>query len=321
MNISLADYQLASNRLTLVLLLALTIAVSLYQTLGPAVRLAAILVPTVLLMLNFLAAMIKRKIFAGKPALLVFHMALFVLVIEIIVGRLTYLKGTVEVGTMQEFSGELENVEAGPWHDYQLDKEQFTNLGFTINYREGIQRDTTVNRIRIGSDAENGKLIEIGDHIPLVLGHYRLYTSHNKGYAPIFSWKPRDGSPALLGSVHLPAYPTHEYQQAREWVLPGTQQKIWTMLVLEEDVLPEDRAFSFQIPQKHHLVVRIEDKRYELNKGDEIKLDRGVLRYDALSSWMGYKVDYDWTRPWLLATCIIGMLGLSLHYLTVLFRK
>lgn len=311
----LDKFPLASNQLTLALLFTLFVSVSLYQYLGPSTSLAAVLTPTLLLMLNFVAAMIKKGLFSRKPALLIFHMSLFVLVVEIVMGQLTYLKGTVEVGTMQDFSGILENVEAGPWHDFRLDRERFTNLGFTINYREGIQRDNTINRIRIGPDDGNARIIEIGDHVPLVLGHYRLYTSHNKGYAPIFSWIPDDGSPPQRGSVHLPAYPVHEYKQAREWTLPGTQQTIWTMLVLEEDVLPEDRAFSFQIPQKHHVVVRIEDKRFELNSGDEIKLGKGILRYDSLSSWMGYSVDYDWTRPWLLATCVIAMLSLSLHYL------
>lgn len=315
MNTLLAKLSLASNQLTLVFIFTLFISVSLYQYLEPSVRLASILIPTLLLILNFIAAMFRKKLFARKPGLLVFHMALVVVVIELIVAQLTYLKGTVEVGTMQEFGGVLENVQAGPLHDYQLDTENFTNLGFTINYREGIQRDNTINRIQVGPNGQNGPIVEIGDHIPLVLGHYRLYTSHNKGYAPIFNWIPADGTPPQLGSVHLPAYPIHEYQQAREWMLPGTQQKIWTMLVLEEDVIPENRAFSFQLPDKHHVVIRIDDKRYELRTGEELKLENGTLRYQKLSSWMGYKVDYDWTRPWLLATCVIAMLGLSLHYL------
>lgn len=320
MNLSLSRLQLASNQLTIIFIFGLFLAVSLYQYLQPAVRLAAILIPTLLLMLNFVAALFRKNIFASKPGLLVFHMALFVLVLEVIVGQLTYLKGTVEVGTMQEFGGVLENVQAGPLHDYQLGKEKFTNLGFTINYREGIQRDNTINRILVGPNDKNAPTVEIGDHIPLVFGHYRLYTSHNKGYAPIFNWIPDNGNPPQLGSVHLPAYPVHEYQQARDWTLPGTQQKIWTMLVLEENVLPENRAFSFQLPDKHHVVIRIDDKRHELRKGDELKLDNGTLRYEKLSSWMGYSVDYDWTRPWLLATCVIAMLGLSLHYVGLFIR-
>jgi cytochrome c biogenesis protein len=321
MNAISASFPLASNRLTLVFLFALFLAVSLYQYMEPTTRLAALLTPTFLLMVNFIIAMFRKKVFASKPALLVFHMALFVFVIQIIISQLTFLKGTTEVGTMQDFGGVLENVQAGPWHDYTLDEKTFTNLGFRINYREGIQRDNTINRIRINEDNGSSHTLEIGDNVPLLLGHYRLYTSHNKGYAPIFTWIPYDNTPPLSGSVHLPAYPINEYEQAREWVLPGTQTEIWTMLILEENVIPDDRSFSFQIPQKHHVVIRIGEQRVEMSTGDQIELENGTLRYETLSSWMGYTVDYDWTRPWLLATCMIAMLSLSVHYLITIFRS
>ncbi len=62
--------------------------------------------------------------------------------------------------------------------------------------------------------------------------------------------------------------------------------------------------------------MRIGNRRTELQVGDEISLEGGILRYDTLTSWMGYKVDYDWTRPWLLATCLIAMISLSFHYIT-----
>jgi cytochrome c biogenesis protein len=307
---------LSSARLTQAFLILLFIAVVLYQYLPGDLRLAVLLIPTVLLMINFIALLLVRGAFANQTALLVFHFSLFFLVILAMLGQLTYLKGTLELGSMEEFDGRLENVQAGIWHDYQLGSEKFTNLGFDINYRKGIKRNNTLNRIRLGDDPANAPIIEIGDQVPLALGHYRFYTTHNKGYSPLFRWFPADGSPSQLGSVHLPAYPIHRYKQAREWSLPGSQQKIWTMLVIEEDVLPENRAFNFRIPYQHHLVIRIGDQRTELRPGDEISLEAGVLRYETLSSWMGYKVDYDWTRPWLLATCLIGMISLAFHYIT-----
>jgi len=40
-----------------------------------------------------------------------------------------------------------------------------------------------------------------------------------------------------------------------------------------------------------------------------------LLLYRELSTWMGYRVDYDWTRPWLLATALIGLGALFWHYI------
>lgn len=314
------DPRPGSNHLTLAFMFLLLAAVSIYQYLPKPVALTSLLLPSGLMMINFIIAMIRKKVMINKPALLVFHLALFVLVIELVIGQLTYLKGTVEVGVMQDFSGQLENVEAGPWHPYTLDAARFTNLGFEINYHEGIQRDNTINHVRVELDDGATVIQEIGDHIPLTIGHYRFYTSHNKGYAPVFTWYPADGSPPRRGSVHLPAYPVHEYEQARAWRPPGSQLDLWTMLVIDEELMPEDRKFSFRLPYNHHIVIRLNDERHVLKPGDRLQLADGVLAYDSLSSWMGYKVDYDWTRPWLLATCLLALFALSLHYLQAILK-
>jgi len=69
----------------------------------------------------------------------------------------------------------------------------------------------------------------IGDHYPLILAGYRFYTTHNKGFAPSFVWYPDGGQPQQ-GTIHLPSYPAHEYQQALSWHIPGTRHEIWTDL-------------------------------------------------------------------------------------------
>ncbi len=303
-----------SNQLSLVFIVFLFVGIILFQQLTGELRIFAMLIPAALLMLNFIATLILRKNFIHKPALLIFHIALCAIVSLTMLGQLTYLKGTLELSTQEEFNGQLENIQAGPWHDYQLDKLKFTNLGFTINYHEGVMRDKTLNRLLLGKKSANTKVIEIGDHVPMVFGHYRFYTSHNKGYAPVFKWSPKEGGAAQRGSVHLPAYPIHEYKQAKEWTLPTTNEKIWTMLVIEEDVIPENRDFEFRVPYKHHIIVRVGEQRYKLRMGEEIKLTSGTLRYESLSSWMGYSIDYDWTRAWLLIACLITLLSLSWHY-------
>jgi hypothetical protein len=272
-------------------------------------------VPTFLLIINFLLALFTRSILKNNWLLMVFHFALIALVILVFLGQLTYLKATLELTTNEEFSGQLENVRQGLWHRYGLTQARFTNLGFEIRYHKGIKRDKTLNKLHLINKDGRSQLIEIGDHIPLIIGHYRFYTSHNKGYAPVFEWLPSGSTEVIVGSIHLPAYPVHEYRQALEWKIPGSAHSLWTLLNIEDEVLPEDRAFDFRVPGQSQLIVRYQDQRHVLKPGDELTLPEGVLRYQKLSTWMGYKVDYDWTRPWLLATALIGLFGLFMHFI------
>lgn len=309
----------ASNRTTLILLVVLSIAITIYYQISLQQRLWIIAVPSFLLMLNFFLALATRDILKNSWPLMIFHFALIALVILVFAGKLSFFNGTLELAENEEFTGQMENIAQGPWHRYGLSKTRFTNLGFQIRYREGIKRDRTINKIALTLHDGQQQTLEIGDHVPLVIGHYRFYTSHNKGYAPVFEWRPFASTRVVVGSIHLPAYPTHEYRQALEWSVPGSDLKLWTMLNIEENVLPTDREFQFQVPGQHQLVVRHQDKRYALRPGDEINLPEGRLTYRKLTTWMGYKVDYDWTRPWLLATVLIGLMGLFSHFIVKFF--
>jgi len=297
------------------LLVVLAITTTVYYQISLPQRIWLIAVPSLLLVLNFLLALATRDILKNNWALIVFHFALIALVLLAFAGRMSFFKGTVELAESEEFAGQLENVQQGPWHRYGLSGARFTNLGFQIRYHQGIKRDKTLNHILLTMPDGLQQPLEIGDHVPLVIGHYRFYTSHNKGYAPVFEWQPFAFTESIIGSIHLPAYPTHEYRQALQWKIPGTETELWTLLKIEENVLPEDREFDFRVPQQHQLVVRYRDNRYELQPGDTLELPGGILRYQKLTTWMGYKVDYDWTRPWLLATVLIGLAGLFVHFI------
>ncbi len=305
----------ASNRCTLVLLVLLAAAIVVYYQVSLDGRIWILVLPAALLIGNFLLALATRGILRNNLPLMVFHFALIALVGLAFVGQMSRFQATVELAENETFGGQLENVRQGPWHRYGLSEARFTNLGFRISYHEGVRRDRTVNRIALPSAEGQPELIEIGDHVPLVIGHYRFYTTHNKGFAPVFEWRPRGSSNAVAGSIHLPAYPVNEFTQALEWHPPGSDQRLWTMLVIDEDVLPTDRAFEFRVPRRHRIVIRVGDERHELVPGDAIELADGVLRYRELATWMGYKVDYDWTRPWLLASTLVGLAALFLHYL------
>lgn len=305
---------IASNRITLGLLIYLALSITLFYQQPSADRYWLIMLPVLLLLINFIMALVIRRVLINNLPLMVFHFSLFALVILATLGQMTYLKATLELATIEEFSGQLENVKAGLWHDYGLTNTRFTNMGFSINYHKGIKRDNTINRIAFLNHSGVQQVLEIGDHVPLVIGHYRFYTSHNKGYAPVFKWTETNTGKSIVGTVHLPAYPINEYRQALEWKIPGSQQSIWTMLQIEGNVLPEDQAFQFQIPQQHKLIVRHNNQRHELSVGDELDLGGGVLQYQGLTSWMGYKVDYDWTRYWLLITSVMAIISLFLHF-------
>ncbi|MDH3635695.1 MAG: cytochrome c biogenesis protein ResB [Gammaproteobacteria bacterium] len=306
---------LASNRSTLLLLFVLALAIVVYYQVSLPQRIWIIALPTGLLIMNFLLALATRDILKNNWPLMIFHFALIALVLLAFTGRMSFFKATLELAEHEEFSGQLENVQQGPWHRYGLSAIRFTNLGFQIRYHAGIKRDKTVNQLMLTTADGLQQTLEIGDHVPLIIGHYRFYTSHNKGYAPVFEWQPFASLSKVVGSIHLPAYPTHEFEQALEWTIPETDTKLWAYLKIEENVLPEDREFNFQVPQQHQLVLRYQDHRYTLRPGDELELPGGILRYEKLSTWMGYKVDYDWTRPWLLATAMIGLLGLFVHFI------
>jgi len=153
----------------------------------------------------------------------------------------------------------------------------------------------------------------IGTLAPLQLFGYKFYPSTNKGFAPVFIWHPSAG-PAVLGSVHLPSYPAHEYKQARAWTPPGSNTALWVMLQFDEVILDPQRPSSFHVPSKYQMVLRYGDERRELKPGDSIRLADGELEYVSLSTWMGYAIFYDFTLPWLLAASTLAVVSMAAYF-------
>lgn len=303
---------LASLKLTLVALALLALSI-LYVYLAEESGSLALVLSLLLVALNLVAALATHPVFRRPSALLVFHLGLIALLLLVALGRLTYLKGHVELAEGEEFGGALSGVQAGPWHWNRLDRVRFTNLGFRIDYAPGLQRNATRNTVSY-ADADSGeRRAQIGDQTPLVLSGYRFYTSPNKGFAPAFLWFPANGQP-LLGTVHLPSYPANEYHQARDWELPGTGISLWTMLQFDERILDPEKPSEFRMPKQHKVIVRVGGQRHELQPGQSIDLPQGHLVYDGLRSWMGYTVFYDWTIHWMLAVCMISVGALGWHY-------
>lgn len=305
--------RLASLKLTLVALVLLGAGI-LHAYLAEGHTTISLVPPLALLAANLAAAVATHPAFRRWNALLVFHLGLIAIVLLVAAGRLTYLKGNIELSEGEEFAGRLAETDAGPLHFGSLDRVHFSNEGFTIGYAPGRQREETRNHVRYQDEEGNEGSAEIGDQKALVLHGYRFYTSPNKGFAPSFLWQPKGSAQPMLGTVHLPSYPMNEYNQAREWQLPGSGEKVWTLLQFDEKLIPEDARSEFRLPGRHALVMRIGATRREMQPGDIIELPEGRLQYLGLRTWMGYTVFYDWTIHWLLAAAMVTVGALGWHF-------
>jgi cytochrome c biogenesis protein len=62
------------------------------------------------------------------------------------------------------------------------------------------------------------------------------------------------------------------------------------------------------------LIVSAGGRRIVLKPGQSAHLAHGSLRFDELRTWMGYKIFYDPTLPWLFGMAVIGVGGLAWHF-------
>lgn len=306
--------KVASLRLTLVLIALLaagTIAALRFED----ARNWPMVVPLALLALNLVAAIATNGVFRRQAPLLVFHLALVTLLLLVAAGRLTRLSGYVGITDGTAFDGTLASSEQGPLHDIRaLASVTFINNGFSIAYAPGLNRGPTNNLVSWPDPDGRWQHAAIGDQKPLVLAGYRFYTTYNKGFAPTFRWTP-DAGPEIIGSVQLPPFPMKEYGQAAGWTTPGGTP-VWVMLDIDETVLDPASHTEFRQPERYRLVLRTSSERHEMVPGDAIRLSGGTLRFDGLRNWMGYRVFYDWTLPWLLAACAVAVVSLGWHFWT-----
>lgn len=265
-----------------------------------------------LLAINLMAALVVHPLLRRQLPLLVFHLALLALLLLVGLGRLTALDGRFELTQGVPFDGQLMEQDAGPLYNEPLQRLAFAHNGFEIDYAPGRQRGATRNAVTWQGDDGAQRSAVIGDHRPLVLAGHRIYTTPNKGFAPLLRWQPARGEPAL-GAVHLPSFPANELRQSREWRLPDGRV-VWVMLQFDETLIDPNTAAAFRLPAEHRLVVRVADLRVELAPGERVALDSGSLVYEGLRTWMGYRVSYDPTLPWLLAASLLAALSLAWHY-------
>lgn len=301
-----------SLRSTLALLGLLGLAVFAGQAVE-ALGAPALTVAMALLSLNLVAALVVHPAFRRQLPLLVAHLALLALVLLAAYGRLASLDGRFELTQGVPFDGTLIDARAGVLHHDGLQSLSFSHQGFEIDYAPGRKRGATRNPVTWRDEAGRERSAVIGDHRPLVLDGYRVYTSPNKGFAPMLTWTPRGGGEPVTGAVHLPAFPAHELRQAIEWSLPDGR-RAWVLLQTDEVLIDPSRPSRFSLPSRHTLVLRMDPLRHELQPGQSVEIDGGTLTYLGLRSWMGYRVTYDPTLPWLLAASLLAAFALAWHY-------
>jgi cytochrome c biogenesis protein len=305
--------RLASLKFTLVGMVLLTVGASLSYGNPVDTPVWVLVVPLALLALNLTAAIATNPRINRQPGLLVFHVSLLATVVLAGVGRLTHLDAHLEIANGQGFHpGLLLEVRQGPWHSGNLDRVAFVQGPYTVDYAAGLQRGLTHSQVLVPGPDGRQVAQDVGDDRPLVLERYRFYTTHNKGFSPVLTWIPNQGLP-ISGRINMPSYPLFDYKQNNEWVPPGTNEKIKFWLQLDTGLTLEEAWVLDGRNSSGVLVVTTGDRRVELNVGEEVRLEHGRLRYDGLTTWMGYRVFYDPTIQWLFFVTVAGVFGLT-HY-------
>ncbi|MBF0379738.1 MAG: hypothetical protein HQL69_01895 [Magnetococcales bacterium] len=272
--------------------------------------------PFAILCINLLAAIIHTPSFRGEWALMVFHIALLVIILLTGLSRMTYLKGRFELAAGEQFTGRLLYRENGPWHDISvLEQLPFKHISIEVKYKADGKRGKTNNVVLWQADSNEKYKAVIGDGKPLYLKGYRILPTRHFGFSPLFGWQPADGSPLSLGTVNLPSLRLGS-GLSTNWKIPGTTLDILTMLELKTPIPNPEQKSVFSTPVEHKLRVSLLGKSYVMKPGDRLNTPEGLLIYEKLGTWVGYTIFYDITIPWLLASCVIAVFALMVHFLT-----
>jgi len=306
--------RLASTRLTLFGMVLLAIGAGLSYDNPADVSVWVLAGPLLLLALNLFAAILTQPGINRRPGLLMFHIGLLSICALAAIGRLTFFDARVEISQNSAFDvAAVDEIRQGVFHLGELQRVQFVQQAYTVEYRPGLVRGITRSHLQVGDGRGGWQTRVVGDDTPLIIDGYRFYTTFNKGFAAVLTWTPTQGE-AITGTLHMPSYPLFDYKQANSWTPPGSEEEIKFWLRLETG-LDREKDWLLDVNKSEAvLVVNDGEQRLELQPGQDINLPGGQLRYEALSSWMGYKIFYDPTLKWLFIAAMLTVLGLCLHY-------
>lgn len=307
-----AMHKLASTRLAL-LGMALFGGALLLTYNNPKAPLWLMVAPLVLLAVNLLAAIVVNPRIYRQPGLLILHLALLGIILLAAVGRLTRFDGRAEITEGSLFSpGHVEITGKGPLHSERLDQVIFAQGSFSVDYEAGLSRAHTRSQIIVLDAAGKQTPAVVGDQVPLVLAGYRFYTTSNKGFAPLLTWIPDQGDP-VSGTVNMPTYPSFDWNQSNRWTPPGEEETRFHLQI--EQPLNRESAWTLDSKQMPAaLEIESGGRRAVLRAGESVRLTHGVLRFEELRGWMGYKIFFDPTLPWMFWTAVTGVAGMAWHF-------
>lgn len=275
---------------------------------------AAWLAPLGLFSLSLCAAIVSRPRFRADAALLGLHLALLALIVLFATARLVYLDGATTLTDGGEaFDGRLDVDRRGPWHPDTIQRLRFSNEGVVESFHPGQRWPQTENRVRWWLPDGSSHTALIANDTPLLLDGYRIYPTFNRGYSPVFHWLGKDGFEET-GSVQLRV--DTDFGMANEWVLPNGET-VWVMLETDARTRMEPGETRTGLGSEtlnHRLVVRFGDHRQTLGAGESLQFADGTLTYRELRSWMGYRVVYDPTIPWVTAAALLAVACMIAYY-------
>jgi len=310
---------LASPRLMVAFFLLMA-AASLAVVQGLLAPTPAALLPLGLLVVNLTASILSNARFRADLPLLVFHVALLAFVALLAAARLTYFEGTAKLTVGEHFAGELRTEERGALHGDGVRTLRFSNEGFTEVFPEKSMYRATHNRISFRDEAGAAHQAVIGDDRPLVIGGYRIYTTRNRGFAPVLQWLP-DAGAIQFATVQLGQIGEDGFSPGTQWKMAGGPA-IWVTMSTEptpyQPGTQRENLGAKEAPNK--LVLRVNERFYDLRAGESAQLPGGRLTYAGLSAWMGYRIVYDPTKPWVIGAVAVAIASLVWFYARRLWR-
>ncbi len=264
-----------------------------------------------LLSLNLTAALLTNPVFRVRPALFGMHVGLLLLSLSLAFGQITRFRGHFEISEGEAFNPTRMIADrVGLISPQPPGEGAFVQAAVRVNYAPGLMRRETQSSVRLA----DGHLTEATDGSPLIIDGYRFYVTHNKGFSALVTWQPETGAPGQTGTLHFPSYPRLAPMQFLDWTAPdGTALRFEIRPKLHPD---DDHWTLSREMAEQRLAVRFDNSEIVLAAGESRRLPGGgVLRFERIDFWLGYRVFYDPSLTWCFASALIAVCCLGLHLL------
>jgi cytochrome c biogenesis protein len=271
-------------------------------------------IPLSLLAVNLLSAVFTNASFRRQPALLAFHICLFLTISLTGFGVLVQYDGHVELVEGEAFdASRVELTERGLFRRGGPESIEFEQGRIAIDYAPGLIRQSTLSDVTINGKDGDTNATRLGDQVSLNLDGYRFSTSFNKGFAAVLEWT-GDSGDVLLGAINFPSYPEYEWKQLNGWTTPSGEQLQLELLL--PNAANRTRSWRLQSSNSNFslIVSRPGHGDARLARGESLSLRGGRLTAVELRLWMGYRVDSNPLLPWVFVAALASILMLALHF-------